>query len=300
MSSEPVGRDGDVDGEHDTDEHGPDGGAEQPDLPVPVDPAQLAELLQHGGIEVVGRLVQASNATLLVRVELDGHATRAVYKPVRGERPLWDFPHGTLADREVATRVVCEALGHDTVPMTVARRTGPFGEGSIQVWVDEADDEPLVDVVDPRRLPEGWLVVLRAEGERGEPVLLVHRDEPALRRMALLDAVCNNADRKGGHVLRGVDGSVRGVDHGLTFNADDKLRTVLWGWAGDPLSSPERDTLGRLEEELAPGGPLAERLHPLLRLDEVARTRERVAELLAEGTLPEASGRWPAIPWPAL
>jgi len=293
MSSEPVGRGDDMDDEQD-DEAG------QPDLPVPSDPVQLAELLQHGEIDVVGRLVQASNATLLVRVELDGHATRAVYKPVRGERPLWDFPHGTLADREVATRVVCEALGYDTVPMTVARRTGPFGEGSIQVWVDEADDEPLVDVVDPRRLPEGWLVVLRAEGERGEPVLLVHRDEPELRRMALLDAVCNNADRKGGHVLRGVDGSVRGVDHGLTFNADDKLRTVLWGWAGEELSLPERDTLGRLDEELAPGGPLAELLHPLLRLDEVERTRERVAELLTEGTLPEASGRWPAIPWPAL
>jgi len=284
MSSEPVGRDDD----------GP------PDLPVPSDPAQLTELLMDGEIEVVGRLVQASNATLLVRVELDGHATRAVYKPVRGERPLWDFPHGTLADREVATRVVCEALGYDTVPLTVARPTGPFGEGSIQVWVDEADDEPLVDVVDPRRLPEGWLVVLQAEGDRGQPVLLVHRDEPELRRMALLDAVCNNAYRKGGHVLRGVDGSVRGVDHGLTFNADDKLRTVLWGWAGAPLSIPERDTLGRLDEELAPRGPLAERLHPLLRRDEVARTRERVAELLSEGTMPEASGRWPAIPWPAL
>ncbi len=171
MSSEPVGR------------------APEQDLPAPADPDQLAQLLRQGQVEVLGRLVQASNATLLVRVELDGHATRAVYKPVRGERPLWDFPHGTLADREVATRVVCEAVGWDTVPLTVARRDGPFGEGSMQVWVDEADDADMVDVLDAGAATEGWLVVLQAEGARGEPVLLVHRDDPALRRMALLDAV---------------------------------------------------------------------------------------------------------------
>ncbi len=196
--------------------------------------------------------------------------------------------------------MVAESLGWDTVPLTVARPDGPFGEGSVQLWVDEAEDDPLVDVVAPGELPDGWLVVLQAEGERGEPVLLVHRDEPGLRRMALLDAVCNNADRKGGHVLRGQDGAVRGVDHGLTFNADDKLRTVLWGWAGDELTLPERDALGELDEQLAPDGPLAARLHPLLRLDEVARTRERVAALLEEGTMPDPSGHWPAIPWPAL
>lgn len=275
-------------------------GAGEPDLPVPSDLDQLAELLLHGEVEVLGRLVQASNATLLVRLELDGHAARAVYKPVRGERPLWDFPHGTLADREVAARVVCEALGWDTVPLTVARPDGPFGEGSVQVWVDEVEDAPLVDVLAPDEVTDDWLVVLQAEGERGQPVVLVHRDEPALRRMALLDAVCNNADRKGGHVLRGAGGLVRGVDHGLTFNADDKLRTVLWGWAGEPLALEERDSLGDLDEQLAAGAPLARRLAPLLRTDEVARTRERVAELLEEGTMPDPAGHWPAIPWPAL
>ena len=273
---------------------------EQPDLPAPTDPAQLRELLVHGELQLLGRLVQASNATLLVRVELDGRATRAVYKPVRGERPLWDFPHCTLADREVAARVVCEALGWDIVPLTVARRDGPFGEGSVQLWVDEADDEPLVDVVGPDEVAEGWLVVLHAEGERGQPVLLVHRDDPALRKMALLDAVCNNADRKGGHVLRGQAGEVRGVDHGLTFNVDDKLRTVLWGWAGEALTPDERGLLGHLHDELAPRAPLAGLLHPLLRTDEVRRTRGRAAELLREGAMPDPSGHWPAIPWPAL
>lgn len=266
----------------------------------PSDPQVLEELLRHGEVEVLGRLVQASNATLLVQVSLGGHAARAVYKPVRGERPLWDFPHGTLADREVATHVLAAAAGWDTVPLTVAREQGPFGEGSIQLWVDEVDDEPLVDVIAPEDLTDGWLVVLQAEDGRGAPVLLVHRDDEALRRMALLDAVANNADRKGGHVLRGADGSVRGVDHGLTFNADDKLRTVLWGWAGDPLDDAETEVLRRLDGLLAPGAELAERLHPLLRIDEVERTRERVAELLEIGEMPEPAGGWPSIPWPAV
>lgn len=266
----------------------------------PSDPQVLEELLRHGEVEVLGRLVQASNATLLVRVSSGEHAARAVYKPVRGERPLWDFPHGTLADREVATHVLATAAGWDTVPLTVARETGPFGEGSIQLWVEEVDTEPLVDVIAPKDLHAGWLVVLEAEDGRGEPVLLVHRDDPELRRMALLDAVANNADRKGGHVLRGPDGAVRGVDHGLTFNADDKLRTVLWGWAGEPLRDDEVACLRRLDELLAPGAALAEQLHPLLRIDEVERTRERVAELLETGRMPEPAGGWPSIPWPAV
>jgi len=261
---------------------------------------ELAAVLVRGELAVVGRLVQASNATLLVDASLDGVSARAVYKPVRGERPLWDFPHGTLADREVATYLLAEAAGWDTVPLTVPRPDGPYGEGSVQVWVEEVDDDPLVDVVAPGDLQDGWLVVLQAEGRREEPVLLVHRDDPRLRRMALLDAVANNADRKGGHVLRGPGGTVRGVDHGLTFNADDKLRTVLWGWAGDPLAAGERDELGRLQEGLEPGAQLSDLLERLLRLDEVKRTRERLAELLEDGCMPEPSDGWPAIPWPAL
>ncbi len=264
------------------------------------DPAALAVVLMSGDVEVVGRLVQASNATLLVKASLDGLSVRAVYKPVRGERPLWDFPHGTLADREVATYLLCDAAGWDTVPLTVPRPDGPFGPGSVQLWVEEVDDDPLVDVVEPDDLTDGWLTVLEAENGAGDPLLLVHRDDPRLRRMALLDAVANNADRKGGHVLRGQAGAVRGVDHGLTFNTEDKLRTVLWGWAGQPLGAGERSELDHLADALADGSPLTEMLERLLRLDEVERTRERVAELRDGGTMPEPSGGWPSIPWPAI
>ncbi|WP_380168148.1 SCO1664 family protein [Jannaschia sp. R86511] len=272
----------------------------RPADPRLADPAAMAVVLMNGAVEVVGRLVQASNATLLVEVSLDGLATRAVYKPVRGERPLWDFPHGTLADREVATYLLCDAAGWDTVPLTVPRPDGPFGPGSVQLWVEETDGEPLVDVVEPTALGEGWLTVLEAESAAGDPLLLVHRDDPRLRRMALLDAVANNADRKGGHVLRGPVGQVRGVDHGLTFNTDDKLRTVLWGWAGEPLQAGERAELAHLADALADGAPLSDMLERLLRLDELDRTRERVAELLDAGVMPEPSGGWPSIPWPAI
>jgi uncharacterized repeat protein (TIGR03843 family) len=265
---------------------------------VPAGPAP-EDLLRHGDVEVLGRLVQASNATLLVEVTLGAASTRAVYKPVRGERPLWDFPHGTLADREVATYLVSEALGWGTVPLTLMRHDAPFGRGSLQQWVDEQPGTPLVDVVAPGEVPEGWWTVLEAEGVAGEPVLLCHADTPALRRTAVLDAVVNNADRKGGHVIPGRDGRVHGVDHGLTFHTEDKLRTVLWGWAGDALAAEDRADLERLLVALAPAGALAEQLAEHLRLDEVEATHARVADLLADGEMPGPDGRWPAIPWPA-
>ncbi len=153
---------------------------------------------------------------------------------MRGERPLWDFPDGTLAGREVAAFLISEAAGFDVVPPTVLR-DGPFGPGMVQVWVDTDDERELVDVCAPAEAPHGWIGVLRARGERGRPAVLVHADTPALRRMAAFDVVVNNADRKGGHVLAGTDGHVYGVDHGLTLHVEDKLRTVLWGWVGQPL-----------------------------------------------------------------
>ncbi|MFC5379652.1 SCO1664 family protein [Aquipuribacter nitratireducens] len=255
------------------------------------------QLLRHGEVSVLGRIVSASNATLLVEVALDGAVARAVYKPVRGERPLWDFPHGTLADREVATHLVSEALGWGTVPLTVMREEAPFGRGSIQLWVEEREDDALVDVVAPDAVPEGWWTVLEAEGVAGEPVLLCHADVPGLRRTAVLDVVVNNADRKGGHVLHALDGGVRGVDHGLTFHVEDKLRTVLWGWAGEPLAGEDRVAVEQLLGRL--GGALGDSLATHLRDEEVAATLERACALLESGEMPGPGGRWPAIPWPA-
>jgi uncharacterized repeat protein (TIGR03843 family) len=284
----------------------PEGGAFGDGLP---DEAAVLELLRFGEIEVRGRLSDASNATLYATIALDGVSARCVYKPVAGERPLWDFPRHTLARRETAAYELSAGAGWDVVPPTVLR-DGPFGEGSVQWWVDAGGTDPdgdpvsgepgagLVDVVPHGRVPEGWLHVLDAEGADGRPVALVHADEPVLRRMALFDVVANNTDRKGGHVLRHAAGAVYGVDHGLTFNVDDKLRTVLWGWAGERLDTESCEVLDRLASELA-GGPLRDRLSDLLAAEEVSRTARRAEQLRRRGRFPRPADGWPAIPWPA-
>ncbi len=210
-----------------------------------LDVATALDLLRHGEIAVEGRLVDASNATLFCEITAGSTSGRCVYKPVAGERPLWDFPDGTLAGREVAAYAVSEATGWAVVPPTVLRE-GPFGPGMVQLWIETGggpDDHPLVDVMAPTALPAGWLRVLDALGSDGEPVVLGHADDTRLRRMTVLDVVLNNADRKGGHVLLGPDGAVHGVDHGVSFHTEPKLRTVLWGWAGEPLRADEVDVL---------------------------------------------------------
>ena len=192
-----------------------------------------------------------------------------VYKPVRGERPLWDFPDGTLAGREVATYLVSEATGWEVVPPTVLR-DGPFGPGMCQLWVDTDESVNLQ--------------------------VLARSDHPDLRRMAVLDAIVNNADRKGGHLLPREDGRVQGIDHGICFSSEDKLRTLLWQWRALPLTDEAVEVLSRIRAGLE--GPLAEVLHTLLTRREVRRTVERVDRLLASGVHPEPSEDWPAIPWP--
>jgi uncharacterized repeat protein (TIGR03843 family) len=261
---------------------------------------EVLELLATGRLAVVGRLRAASNVTLLVDVESDGVARRAVYKPVSGERPLWDFPEGTLAGREVAAYLVASAAGCDAVPPTVMREDAPFGRGSVQAWADTDGEEPgdgLVDLFAPGAVPPGWRPVLAAQDGRGSPVLLAHADTRALRDVAVLDLALNNADRKGGHLLVDTCGRVRGVDHGLTFHRDDKLRTVLWGWAGEPLDDRDRELLDRLTAALDAG--LEASLRELLTPREVRALRDRVATALRVGCFPRPDGSWPAIPWPA-
>ena len=229
----------------------------------------VLRLLREGEISVEGRLVDASNATLYCAVTLDGVTAAAVYKPVRGERPLWDFPDGTLAGREVGAYLVSQVTGWDVVPPTVMRE-GPYGPGMCQLWVDV---DPAVDLG-----------------------TLARSDHPDLRRMAVLDAVINNADRKGGHLLPRQDGRVQGVDHGICFSAEDKLRTLLWQWRGDRLTDEAVEVLSRVRAELE--GELGEQLHGLLTVTEVRTTVDRVDRLLATGRHPQPSDEWPAIPWP--
>lgn len=258
-------------------------------------------LLRDGELEVRGRLTVSSNAALVGTIALATPAgepdrrlggpgglldhllgeagpepgqviAAVVYKPIAFEQPLWDFPDGTLAHREVGAFMTSEATGWGIVPPTVLR-DGPAGPGMVQLWIDEDDGV------------DAWE--------------LVQRDDPRLRPMALLDAVLNNTDRKGGHILPVRDGDaihLYGVDHGVCFSPDPKLRTVLWAWRGGPIEPPELEVLERLHTALDSG--LGQALGELLEPAEVKATRARLAVLLDTSRFPEPSPDWPAVPWP--
>ena len=235
-----------------------------------LDDATALRLLREGRLEVAGRLVEATNMTLYCSIELGDLVAACVYKPVRGERPLWDFPDGTLAAREVAAYEVSAATGWRIVPPTVYR-DGPFGDGMVQLWID---GEAEIDLM-----------------------TLMRSRNPALRRLAVFDAIVNNADRKGGHLIPLADGHFYGVDHGVCFSTEDKLRTVLWQWQGKPLTREAVQVLARIEREME-HGRLGQRLRELLSREEVEATWERVRRLLDTGIHPYPSRNWPAIPWP--
>jgi len=253
--------------------------------------AVIEQDLLQGELTLHGRVMPASNATFVG--EIGGR--RVVYKPVAGERPLWDFPDGTLAAREEAAYLVSEALGWDLVPLTF-RREGPHGPGMVQLWQEPDPVQEAVTLVHGDDVPEGFRYVFEGLDDRDQVVSLVHEDTTELRRMAVFDAVVNNADRKGGHIIPMRDGHVYGVDHGICFSVDPKLRTLLWRWAGKPLPDEAVAVLEKLQADLL--GDLGEALHEHLTRREVRRTQQRVAELLRTGRHPEPSGDWPALPWP--
>jgi uncharacterized repeat protein (TIGR03843 family) len=254
------------------------------------------DLLASGELEVEGRLVDASNATLYCTITVAASAPRTgknagrtaknaknapasetkigcVYKPIAGERPLWDFPAGTLAGREVAAYVVSRAAGWDVVPPTVMR-DGPFGPGMCQLWIDHDTEADLI-------------------------ALSRRTDHAGLRDMAVFDAVVNNADRKIGHLLPVPDGHLYGCDHGVCFAEDYKLRTVLWQWRGKSLPRRSVEALRRLNAQLT-GGALAEELSPLLASSEISATRIRIETLLKHRVHPYPPADWPAVPWPPI
>lgn len=264
--------------------------------------AHILDVLTYGEIELEGRLVDASNVVLLGQLELDDIQTPVIYKPVSGERPLWDFPDGTLAQREAAAFVLSAVGGWNLVPPTVLRE-GPLGSGSVQLWVDavERGSKKLIDVVTPARLAPGWLPVFEARLADGTAVVVAHADRPDLASAAVFDVVINNADRKGSHLVLDGSGSLWGFDHGLCNHAEPKLRTVLWGWAGKPLPEPELARLEALAGWLSnPRSPVSQAIAPLLTPDEVEALGQRISGLLTTGLFPEPSGRGPAVPWPPL
>ena len=276
-----------------------------------LDPAAVRRVLTAGELTITGRLTNASNATLYGTVALDGVTLDCVHKPVAGERPLWDFPNGTLAAREVAAYELSQATGWRIVPPTVMRQ-GPWGPGMCQLWIDtpDEDDHGLLALLpedfdtDPADQAEAlaaaqWRPVLSVELGDGRPAVLAHKADERLRRIAAFDAVVNNADRKGGHLLVGTaePDHVYGIDHGLTFNVEDKLRTLLWGFSAEPLGEEVREVLEKLDRDID-SGELGERLAGLLDAEEVAATRERIRELLERDRIPGPEGRRRPVPWP--
>jgi len=253
--------------------------------------SEAAAELQHGELILQGRITTASNATFVG--DIDG--LTVVYKPVAGERPLWDFPGATLADREVASYVVSQALGWDVVPRTWLRG-GPHGPGMVQEWQSVDLEQDAVTIFPEGRVPAGWKHVFDGTDGQDRPVSLVHEDTSALRRMAVFDVLVNNADRKGGHVLAMIGGHRYGVDHGLTFHVENKLRTVLWGWVGDALSPEELDGIRSVRSQLA--GELGAALAPLLSDLEIDVLARRCDRLVAKGRFPGPRGDMPAVPWP--
>jgi len=228
------------------------------------------EVLVQGEMVVTGRLIDASNATLLAECSFENEKIKCIYKPVAGERPLWDFPDGNLAQREYAAYLISKHAEFDLVPFTILR-DGPFGIGMVQTWIDIDESVDLAS--------------------------FFSTDDSQLRRMALFDAVINNTDRKIGHLLPRPDGKLFGCDHGVTFHHEYKLRTVLWQWAGDAFTADEEQTLADLARKLKEGK--VDNLSSLITVDEYQALLTRVDDLLESRTFPMPSHDWPAIPWPA-
>ena len=227
---------------------------------------KTSEAIKSANLIVIGRLVDASNATLQATLENTDPVMKVIYKPVLGEKPLWDFADGNLANREYAAYLLSELANFNLVPTTVLRE-GPFGSGMVQEWI-EIDEE--LDVVD-----------------------FGQSNDPQLRKLALFDAIINNTDRKFGHLLVDQDGKLRGCDHGVCFHQENKLRTVLWQFAGEQFTTEEIELLNKVSK-LDLNSLFAE----LLTSAEISALSERISKLLAAGQFPFPSDQWPAIPWP--
>ena len=229
---------------------------------------KLQQALQQGDLELKGQFTLGSNYTFLAKVTYQDETYSAVYKPKRGEQPLWDFPENSLAHREVAAYLISEALGFQIVPFTILRETGPYGAGSLQQFIDYDPEYHYFNFTDS--------------------------DKELLRPVALFDLLVNNADRKGGHVFFETDThKLFAIDHGICFHEDDKLRTVLWDFGGQRIPA---DLISRLS--LSPG--LLAELRPHLSRREIAALCRRAESIVKRGIFPRQPRDRRATPWPPL
>lgn len=215
-----------------------------------------------------------SNHTLLVQVEQDKQTLKAVYKPVRGERPLWDFPSDSLAGREAAAYIVSEAIGWNFVPPTVYRQDGPAGAGSLQLFVEHDPDYHYFN--------------FRPE------------DRQRLRQVALFDALVNNTDRKGGHILIDPAGEMWLIDHGISFHEEPKLRTVIWDFAGNLITGANCEDLKAFSQLLEPETALVKKLETYLTAQEIQALRTRNDQLISKGQFPLPISKERSHPWPPI
>ena len=236
--------------------------------------------------QIIGRMTNASNSTLVALI----NGQQAIYKPVSGERPLWDFPEETLALRERAAYVASELLGWHIVPETILR-DGPEGFGSVQRWID--GDDLVADIFSPVDVPHDWRKIIGGTDEEGQPVVLAHSSRPDLARIAVFDALINNADRKAGHIIISIDDVLFGIDHGVTFNHEDKLRTVLWGWIGEEIDAALLADIQTFSTNIDES-----ELTDLLNADEIEALKVRAEQLVTQREFPEPSPHWPSVPWP--
>jgi len=240
--------------------------------PQQISVARALTVLAQGELSVEASMPYSSNYTLLCQVEHEGLTLLGVYKPRRGERPLWDFPRGTLYRREVAAYLVSEALDFGLVPPTVVRE-GPYGVGMLQLFIDNDEESHLFTM-----LKEGGY-------------------EDVIRRLCAFDVLINNADRKSGHALKASDGRLWAIDHGICFHVEPKLRTVLWDFVGQPLPPDVLAALEGLRGRLDADDPLAQALAELLDKGELRAMRRRLDRLIDSGIFPRP-GPGPNVPWP--
>ncbi len=255
---------------------------------------EIENELLNSEFSVIGQITSASNVALLLATTSTQNSFKAIYKPKSGIRELWDFPNNDLVEREYASYLLSKQSGLNLVPATVIREISDFGEGMVQKWVDDSEVKS-VGIFKHDLVPAEYLTVLEANDGQANLVKVAVEDSPWLDSLTIFDAVINNSDRKGSHILTDPAGVNWAIDHGVTWHLENKLRTVLWAKAGEELSASALLTVGKIESALSQS---AELLSKYLSKAEIEQAANRLSQIAATGMFPLPQGDWPAIPWP--